>query len=60
MTSLFHGGHLLSILIFFPAVGALALLLLRGDDHIFIRRIALIVSVGGIFVFTVAAARRFR
>jgi len=24
------GGHLLSVLIFFPAVGALALLMLRG------------------------------
>ncbi len=45
MGSLFQGGHLLSILIFFPAVGSLALLLLRGDDHVFIRRIALIVSV---------------
>src|SRR6202521_4726285 len=39
------GGHLLSVLIFFPAVGALALLLLRGDDHKFIRIIALVVSV---------------
>jgi NADH-quinone oxidoreductase subunit M len=40
-----HGGHLLSVLIFFPAVGALALLLLRGDDRKFIRIIALIVSL---------------
>jgi len=39
------GGHLLSVLIFFPAVGALALLMLRGDDHKFIRIIALIVSL---------------
>ncbi len=39
------GGHLLSVLIFFPAVGALALLLLRGDDHKFIRITALIVSL---------------
>jgi NADH-quinone oxidoreductase subunit M len=39
------GGHLLSVLIFFPAVGALALLLLRGDDRKFIRIIALIVSL---------------
>ena len=30
MGSLFQGGHLLSILIFFPAVGSLALLLLRS------------------------------
>ena len=40
-----HGGHLLSVVIFFPAVGALALLLLRGDDHKFIRLTALIVSI---------------
>jgi NADH-quinone oxidoreductase subunit M len=45
------GGHLLSVLIFFPAVGALALLLLRGDDHKFIRIIALIVSLAE-FVFS--------
>jgi len=38
------GGHLLSVLIFFPAVGALALLLLRGDDHVWIRRLALTIS----------------
>jgi len=56
MSTLFHGGHLLSILIFFPAVGALALLLLRGDDHIFIRRIALIVSVAE-FLFSLLLLR---
>jgi NADH-quinone oxidoreductase subunit M len=56
MSSLFQGGHLLSILIFFPAVGALALLLLRGDDHIFIRRIALIVSVAE-FLFSMLLLR---
>jgi NADH-quinone oxidoreductase subunit M len=39
------GSHLLSILIFFPAIGALALLLLRGDDHVWIRRLALTISV---------------
>jgi NADH-quinone oxidoreductase subunit M len=39
------GGHLLSVLIFFPAVGALALLLLRGDDHKYIRYLALTVSL---------------
>jgi NADH-quinone oxidoreductase subunit M len=39
------GVHLLSVLIFFPAVGALALLLLRGDDHKYIRYISLIVSL---------------
>ena len=39
------GGHLLSILIFFPAAGALALLLLRGDDHKWIRGFAFGISV---------------
>jgi len=39
------GGHLLSVLIFFPALGALALLLLRGDDHKYIRYVSLIVSL---------------
>jgi NADH-quinone oxidoreductase subunit M len=35
---------LLSVLIFFPALGALALLLLRGDDHVWIRRLSLTIS----------------
>jgi NADH-quinone oxidoreductase subunit M len=39
------GSYLLSILIFFPAVGALSLLLLRGDDHVWIRKLALTISV---------------
>jgi len=50
------GGHLLSVLIFFPAVGALALLLLRGDDHKFIRIIALIVSLAE-FLFSLLMIR---
>ena len=37
-------GHLLSFLIFFPAAGALALLWLRGDDEVWIRRFTLVVS----------------
>jgi NADH-quinone oxidoreductase subunit M len=37
-------GHLLTVVIFFPAVGALALLWLRGDDEKWIRWIAFIVS----------------
>ncbi|HUC55346.1 MAG TPA: NADH-quinone oxidoreductase subunit M [Candidatus Cybelea sp.] len=49
-------GHLLSVLIFFPAVGALALLLLRGDDHKFIRFIALVVSLAE-FLFSVLMIR---
>src|SRR5208283_3518054 len=44
-------GHLLSLLIFFPAFGALALLLLRGDDQLWIRRLTFVVSVVD-FVFT--------
>jgi NADH-quinone oxidoreductase subunit M len=39
------GGHLLSVLIFFPALGALALLLLRGDDHKYIRYLSLTVGL---------------
>src|SRR3989449_2975012 len=50
------GGHLLSVLIFFPAVGALALLMLRGDDHKFIRIIALIVSLAE-FLFSLLMIR---
>jgi NADH-quinone oxidoreductase subunit M len=36
--------HLLTVLTFFPALGALALMILRGDDHVWIRRMALVVS----------------
>jgi NADH-quinone oxidoreductase subunit M len=36
---------LLTVLIFFPAMGALALLLLRADDHLWIRRFAMLISV---------------
>jgi NADH-quinone oxidoreductase subunit M len=38
-------GPLLSILIFLPAVGALALLCLRSNDHEWIRRLAFAVSL---------------
>jgi NADH-quinone oxidoreductase subunit M len=38
-------GHLLTFLVFFPAAGALALLWLRGDDEVWIRRFALVVSL---------------
>ena len=40
-----HGGYLLTIIIFFPAVASLALLLLRADDHEWIRRLALTISI---------------
>jgi NADH-quinone oxidoreductase subunit M len=36
---------LLSVLIFFPALGGLALLLLRAEDHLWIRRLAMTISV---------------
>jgi NADH-quinone oxidoreductase subunit M len=38
-------GHLLTFLIFFPAAGALALLWLRGDDVVWIRRFTFVVSL---------------
>ncbi|MGB7435240.1 MAG: NADH-quinone oxidoreductase subunit M [Candidatus Acidiferrum sp.] len=38
-------GHLLTFVIFFPAAGALALLWLRGDDAVWIRRFTLVVSL---------------
>ncbi|HUO35035.1 MAG TPA: NADH-quinone oxidoreductase subunit M [Candidatus Acidoferrum sp.] len=38
-------SHLLTIVTFFPLLGVPALLILRGEDHIWIRRIALAVSL---------------
>jgi NADH-quinone oxidoreductase subunit M len=38
------GNHLLTVLTFFPALGALALLILRSDDHAWLRRMALVVA----------------
>ena len=38
-------AHWLTFLVFFPAAGALALLWLRGDDEMWIRRFALVVSL---------------
>ncbi|MGB6597590.1 MAG: NADH-quinone oxidoreductase subunit M [Candidatus Acidiferrum sp.] len=46
------GGPLLSILIFLPALGAIALLFLRSDDHEWIRRLAFTVSLAE-FIFSV-------
>ena len=39
-----HGSYLLTIVIFFPAAASLALLLLRADDHVWIRRLALTIA----------------
>ena len=41
-----HGNYLLSTLIFLPLAGAAALLLLRADDHVWIRRVALAAAIG--------------
>jgi NADH-quinone oxidoreductase subunit M len=41
-----HENYLLSILVFLPVAGAAALLLLRGDDHLWIRRVALAAAIG--------------
>ncbi len=38
-------GNLLTVLVFFPLVGVLAVLLLRKEDHLWIRRISLIVGI---------------
>src|ERR1700719_2637528 len=43
--ALMHASYLLSIVIFFPAAAGLALLFLRADDHLWIRRLALTISV---------------
>jgi NADH-quinone oxidoreductase subunit M len=43
-------GPLLSILIFLPAIGALALLFLRSNDHEWIRRLAFAVSIAEFFL----------
>src|SRR5438105_3522627 len=38
------GAHLLTVLTFFPALGALALMILRADHHGWIRRMAMVVA----------------
>ena len=40
-----NSAHLLSLLAFLPAVGALTLLLLRGEDHAWLKRLALTISL---------------
>ena len=40
-----HGSYVLTILTFLPLAGTAALLMLRGDDHEWIRRVALIVAL---------------
>ena len=38
-------GNLLTVLLFFPLVGVLAIMLLRKEDHLWIRRISLLVGM---------------
>ena len=45
--------HLLTVITFLPLLGVPALLFLRSDDHVWIRRIALAVVAGGIRDFAV-------
>jgi NADH-quinone oxidoreductase subunit M len=49
-------GHLLSVLIFFPAFGALALLLLRKEDALWIRWVTFAVSIAE-FLFSLLLLR---
>ncbi|MGH9773357.1 MAG: complex I subunit 4 family protein [Candidatus Acidiferrales bacterium] len=53
------GNHLLSVITFLPLVGVLALQLLRGDDHAWIRRVALSVSIAE-FVISLFLLRGFQ
>jgi NADH-quinone oxidoreductase subunit M len=49
--------YLLTVLTFLPLAGTAALLLLRRDDHTWIRRIALLISVGEFLLSLVLAVR---
>jgi NADH-quinone oxidoreductase subunit M len=51
-------AHLLTLLTFLPAAGAMTLLLLRGDDHLWLRRLALTVSLAE-FVISLFLIRGF-
>ena len=47
----------LTVITFLPLLGAPALLLLRADDHVWIRRIALVAVAGRIRAFAASASR---
>lgn len=51
-------SHLLTVITFLPLLGVPALLLLRSDDHAWIRRIALTISVAE-FVISLLLLRGF-
>ncbi len=40
-----NASYILTVLTFFPIFGMFALLLLKGDDHVWIRRLALVTSI---------------
>ena len=40
-----NSAHLLTLLVFLPTAGALTLLLLRGEDHVWLKRLALTISL---------------
>jgi NADH-quinone oxidoreductase subunit M len=42
---MFANGNLLTVLLFLPLLGAIAVLFLRSDDHLWIRRLSLAVGV---------------
>ena len=53
-----NGNHLLTVLTFLPLLGAVALFLLRGDDHRWIRRLTLVASLAE-FGISLLLARGF-
>ncbi|MCL4522730.1 MAG: NADH-quinone oxidoreductase subunit M [Acidobacteria bacterium] len=52
-------SYLLSVVTFLPLLGSLGLLALRGDDHVWIRRLALATAVAN-FVLSLLMLRGFR
>ncbi|HEV8383828.1 MAG TPA: NADH-quinone oxidoreductase subunit M [Candidatus Acidoferrales bacterium] len=51
-------GYLLSVVTFLPLLGSLGLLALRGDDHVWLRRLALATAVAN-FVLSLLMLRGF-
>jgi len=51
-------SYILSVVTFFPALGAVAVLLLNRDDHVWIRRLALVASLAE-FVLSLLILQRF-
>ncbi len=53
-----NGGYLLSVVTFLPLLGSLGLLALRGEDHVWLRRLALATAVAN-FVLSLLLLRGF-